>query len=376
MVRNVFWLCCTLGICLAYNTQAQIDLGVDEAGSSASMQKETSDKQQTSTTSAFSFFDKALNLFNISPSETATASVPLDSLKAKADSGNIEAQLDLGYTYLYGINGTPVDYKQALHYYELAGESKNPVALNNLGSLYFNGIGTDVDYPKALHFFNEAAQLGSDDAAINLAIIYLGSDNKNKTPEEFSKIRKLLEQSQSNSISKYLLGYSYLQGFMVKKNEQKAFTLIKKAADDEYDEAQLVLASLYIQGKGTPKNYTRAVEYLQCAVDQGNFEAMYQLATIYAEGKIYKKNIMKAHTLYNIAAVLGKKEAAQKRDELENFLKIEDLLAAQSEAENYQPVVSKLTAFIKQTYGNSLKAYIDMNLKTNSSTTSKKETMQ
>ena len=59
---------------------------------------------------------------------------------------------------------------------------------------------------------------------------------------------------------------------------------------------------------------------------------------------------------------MGDENAAEKRDALEKQLKLEDLLAIQANAENFKPEPSKQTLFIRQTFGNSLKAYIDMNL--------------
>jgi len=286
-----------------------------------------------------------------------------DELKARADAGDVEAQLDLGYTYLYGVNGTNIDYKQALTYYEMAAKQNNAVAYNNLGSLYFSGIGTDVDYPKAVHFFEEAAKLGSSDAAVNLAIIYLGNDNSDKTDETYKKILDLLKQAEeNNNIAKYLLGYCHFRGFLVEQDYIKAFKLIKPIADEQYDEAQLVLANFYINGWGTTKNYDSAVAFLQDAAKQGNPAAMVQLADILAAGKIHTPDIKKAHVLYNIASVLGEKKAAEKGEALEENLSIEDLLEIQAEAENYKAIPSDKTAFIRQTFGNSLKGYIDSNI--------------
>jgi len=149
---------------------------------------------------------------------------------------------------------------------------------------------------------------------------------------------------------------------VVAQNYRKAFALIKKAADAQYDEAQYVLAELYIKGLGTTKNYNRAIQYLQAAADQGNPPAIMLLADILAEGKIYTQDIKKAHVLYNISAVMGENDAAEKRDALEKNLKIEDLLEIQATAENYKAEPSAQTTFIRQTYGDSLKVYIDNNL--------------
>lgn len=295
--------------------------------------------------------------------EKATEEFNIDELREKAANGDVEAQLNLGYAYLYGLNGVNVDYKQALIYYQMAADQKSATAYNNLGSLYFSGVGTDVNYKKAIEFFDEAAKLGSHDAAVNLAIIYLGSDNKNKTQEDFDKILHLLNEAKSDSyIAKYLLGYAHLRGFLVKQDNKEAFSLIKVAAENEYDEAQYMIAMLYLNGLGTPKNYSKAVDYFRKAGNQGYMLALTKLGDILSKGKIYPKDTYKAHILYNIAAVMGSKDAPSKRDKLEKDLNIEDLLVIQAAAENYVPSPSQNTQFIRQTFGDSLKSYIDSNL--------------
>lgn len=288
----------------------------------------------------------------------------IDELKEKADNGDVQSQLDLGYIFLYGKNGTNIDYKQAMHYYELAAQNKNPVALNNLGSLYFNGIGTDVDHVKAIYYFEEAAKLGSNDAALNLAIISLGDNKKEKSIDDWKKIYSLLNQAQEDNVfARYLFGYAHSVGFLVKKDLKKSFKLIKSAADDNYDEAQYILSDFYILGKGTVKNYNQAIKYLELASEQGHKDAMMKLADIFNEGKIYNKNINKAYILYNVIAVLGDETAAKKRDEIEQQLSMENLLSVQASAENYVEKPSDETLFARKTFGKSLKAYIDINLK-------------
>lgn len=288
--------------------------------------------------------------------------ISIEDLLTKAEQGDVDAQLDLGYNYLYGVNGVNTDYAKALHFYKLAAKQMNPVALNNLGSLYFNGLGTNANHSLAIKYFNAAAQLGSNDAAVNLAIIYLGSAQDAESDANFEKAFQLLEQAQStNNSAKFLLGYAYYKGVFVDTDFNKAFQLIKAAADAQYDEAQFTLAQLYIDGNGTPKNYNKAIQYLQNAAEQGYPDALMLLADIYTEGKIYNMNIKQAYILYNLASVLDIKDAADKRDELEKRLGINDILSIQKETENYQFKPSELTQFIRKTFGNSLHIFIDAN---------------
>lgn len=363
-MKKIFLTVFGVFICAAFPVCAQIDLGVGNF-TETSGTKDTQTLSTTQTrTKSFSFFDNTINLFSSSKPTQEVKENNIEELKEKAEKGDVEAQLDLAYLYLYGNDNVAIDYAQSFAYYQKAAEQKSSVALNNLGSFYFNGIGTPVNYTKAIEYFDEAARLGSDDAAITLAIIYLGSDIKGKSKDDLKKVLTLLEQAQKNNdIAKYLLGYFYFKGFLVKQDYTKAFSLIKASADAGYDEAQLILADFYINGWGTPKNYNRAVQFLKNAAAQGNAEAMLKLGDILAHGKIYTRDIKAAHIQYNIASVMGMEEAAEKRDDLEKNIKIEDLLSIQSEAEDYVPAPSEQTLFIRQTYGNSLKAYIDLNSK-------------
>ena len=365
MKRFIFFICSFLFVFVLV-ANAQIDLGIDEAEDNIAPQKQQAiNKTKNKKDESFFSLDKAFNLFSMPDTVVPQKEVVvnIDELKKKAGNGDVQAQLDLGYMFLYGKDGANIDYKQAIHYYELAAQNKNPVALNNMGSLYFNGIGVDVNYTKAIKYFEDAAKYGSNDAAINLAIIYLGTDKNNKNSEIWQRIFSLLKQAQtSNSNAKFLLGYSYYKGFLVQENHKKAFQLIKQASEEGYDEAQYILSRLYLLGHGTTKNYNNAIKYLELASEQGNMDAMILLADILVEGKLYKQDIEKAYILYNVASVKGSEKAAQKRDQIENMLKIDELLTVQATAENYEEKPTNQTIFVRKTFGSSLKAYIDTNI--------------
>ncbi len=330
--------------------------------SAASTEIVSHSRSKATVTKTDKFTSMSGKSFDESNNTISSKQISIEDLLAKAEQGDVDAQLDLGYNYLYGVNGVNTDYEKALHFYKLAAEQKNPTALNNLGSLYFSGLGTNIDYSLAIKYFDKAAQLGSNDAAVNLAIIYLGSAQDTKSAADLEKAFQLLEQAKStNNSAKFLLGYAYYKGVFVDTDFNKAFQLIKTAADAQYDEAQFTLAQLYIEGSGTPKNYNKAIQYLQNAAEQGYPEALMLLADIYTEGKIYNENIKQAYILYNLASVLNINDAADKRDELEKRLGIDDILSVQKETENYQFKPSELTQFIRKTFGNSLHLFIDAN---------------
>ena len=286
---------------------------------------------------------------------------PLQRKIRRANEGNVDAQLALGYMYLYGEDGVAPDYEQAFKFYEMAANQNNQIALNNLGSLYFNGIGTKRDYLKAAQLFELAAKNGSSDAAVNLAFIYLSSEDNQNAHNEAIKLFAQAAQSE-NETAKFMLGYAYYKGFHIEQNYHKAVELMKASANAQFDEGQYILALMYMNGNGIAQNYGNAVNYLKKAASQGNLQAMVTLADILAQGTIYPKNPLHAHIYYNIAAIDNTPHAAERRDAVKSLLKIDELLQAQSEAENFKPKPSELTLYIRQTFGPSIRRYIDDNL--------------
>ena len=187
-----------------------------------------------------------------------------------ANEGNVESQMNLGYMYLYGNNGVEQDFEKAFEYYNMAAEQNNPIALNNIGSLYFNGIGVEKNRAKALEYFRRSAINGNDNAATNLAFIYL-TGNKNDSERDKQAINLFRQAAKSgNKLAKFMLGYAYYKGFTLERDNYAAFALIKDAADEgaEFDEAQYILAEMYANGYGSVQNYVNAVNYY---VKVGNY---------------------------------------------------------------------------------------------------------
>lgn len=295
-------------------------------------------------------------------SETDVSAEPTETAQQKmlreAESGDVNAQLSLGYAFLYGEDDIQPDAQKAFYYYNLAAAQNNPVAINNLGSLYYSGIGTDVNIGKAMDMFEKAQQLGNVEAAVNLAFLYMTDNPRSKDSQ---KAIHYFEEAAggNNPTAQFMLGYAYLRGFIVEKNYGKAFELLQKSALSKYDEAQYQLALLYVDGKGVPQNYGKAVAFLDAAVAQGHLPAMMKLAEILSEGTKYPRNIYKAHILYNLSSVYGAEKAAESRDKMAKGLKIEEVLQAQAQADKYYPSPSELTLYIRQTFGEDITAYID-----------------
>lgn len=303
----------------------------------------------------------------LAPEET-----PLEKLISTAKAGDLNSQMSLGYMYLYGQDGVDIDYKQAFEYYQMAAAQKDNVAINNLGSLYFSGIGTARNPETAAKMFANAAENGNVEAALNLAFLYMSGQGVERNYRHAIKMFSQASEA-GNPTASFMLGYAYFKGFIVKQDLRRAYDLIRQGANAGYDDAQYVLSSMYVNGWGVPQNYAKAVNALNNAVAQGYVPAMIDLGNMLVIGDKYPADIYTAHIMFNVASVLGAPGAADMRDSLKKNLEIEALLQAQAEAGRYKENPSELTTYIKNTFGENIKGYIDDGLAEQAKRTSTKK---
>ena len=343
-------------------SNAQIDLGTNvetEKNDVKEIKTAKESKVDEKKEGVFSFMNFSFGKKNtdVNTDQSKTENV-ITRLEKQAEEGSLDAQLSLGYVYLYGENGIKPDDKKSFRYYSMAAEQNDPIALNNLGSLYYSGIGVEKDTSKAIELFTKASALGNSESSLNMAFIYLtGSGVKRDSNQSISLFAKAA--STGNPTAQFMLGYAYYKGFVVDKNDKKAFDLIKSSADAGYADASYVLALMYMNGYGTTKNYGNAVKQFDKSAKQGSVEAMMVLAEILARGRIYNQNIFMAHIWFNIASFYGAAEAAELRDRVEASMKIEQVLDAQAQAEKFKETPSELTTYIRNTFGYNIKGYLD-----------------
>jgi len=81
----------------------------------------------------------------------------LESIKARADSNDVEAQLTLGWMYDNG-EGVPRDQKQAFRWWLKAAGQGQPVARYNVGLMYSAGQGVAQDYTEAGNWWRRTTE--------------------------------------------------------------------------------------------------------------------------------------------------------------------------------------------------------------------------
>jgi|GEM_PF-3448516 len=112
--------------------------------------------------------------------------------------------------------------------------------------------------------------------------------------------RKAADQNYANA--QYNLGACYANGTGVAKDDAEAVKWYRKAAEQHYAPAQNNLGACYANGTGVTKNEAEAVKWHRKAADQNNAFAQYNLGVCYANGIGVAKDEVEAVKWYRKAA--------------------------------------------------------------------------
>lgn len=173
------------------------------------------------------------------PSGNATS-----SLKARAESGDVRAQVDIGMAYASG-DGIELDESAAVKWFRRAAESGYPAGEYSLGEMYLTGRGVAQNASEAAVWIRRAAEGGEPRGQFNLAVMYA-------------------------------------QGTGLAKNESEAASWMRKAADQGFATAEFGLGSMYAHGAGVLENAEEAAKWYRKAAAQGELAATNNLAFLLA----------------------------------------------------------------------------------------------
>ncbi|GBB84146.1 hypothetical protein RclHR1_01080002 [Rhizophagus clarus] len=163
-------------------------------------------------------------------------------------------------------------------YEHLLNNNSNSNSNYLLGYFNYNGIEIDINKQKAIELYQKAAGLGNKVAQLNLAEIYIDKNDN----LAFVLSKKLAEDEYACGI--HNLGWCYYEGIGTDVNKQKAFELYHKAADlgslDEinnlglsnlgYEYAQYNLAKMYEDGDWVQKDIDQAIYWYNKSAEQGH----------------------------------------------------------------------------------------------------------
>ena len=257
----------------------------------------------SSEVSLYNIIDRSFG-FSVRPVYEGTAGSDSDGLLTKANTGDANAQFELGENY-YKYQ----DYEEAVRWYRRAAEQGFAPAQENLGLCYERGQGVQKDYAEAVKWYRKAAEQGNAAAQNNYAnCLYAG---KGGVPQDYTEAAKWYQKAaeQGDEYGQFNLGACYFFGVGVLKDYAEAVKWYRKAAEQGNVYAQHNLGECYFSGEGVQKDYTEAVKWYRKAAEQGNASAQYRLGECYRNGRGVPRDITEAVKWYRKAAEQGNASA-------------------------------------------------------------------
>jgi uncharacterized protein len=155
-----------------------------------------------------------------------------------------------------------------------------------VGLVIFGGVPA-VEIPSSLL---ARAKAGDAQAQLELGKFY----RNNGKPEELQQAAQwyLRSAEQGNAEAQLLLGFAYLAGVGLTKDEKNGISWIQKAANFGFPKAQAIMGAAYLDGLyGLSKDISGAKEWLTKAALQGEPGAEYLLWREYSSGTNYPKDL-------------------------------------------------------------------------------------
>lgn len=236
-----------------------------------------------------------------------------DELVKYAEQGNAQAQNNLGIVYLKG-SGTDADPAKAVYWFQKAADAGNVNAKVNLGAAYLKGNGVEQDFAMAAKYFEEAAGYENQGALFNLGLLYSEGLGVEKNPEkafelvkkaadlDFKEHSKVFDEEQigntnneaTTGTAQMYVAVWYRQGFGTAPDMEECMKYIKRAADNSIPRACLIMADASDKGEGVEKNPSAAERYYRMAARKGEPVAQYILGRRYATGEVFGQNAEEA----------------------------------------------------------------------------------
>ncbi len=133
--------------------------------------------------------------------------------------------------------------------------------------------------------------------------------------------------------AEYRLGSIYEKGTGVDRDITKAKRYYEQAANSGNASAMHNLAVLYASGALGQQDYKAAADLFTKAADLGITDSQFNLAILCARGNGVAQDLTESYKWFAVAAKGGDKDAAQKRDEVANAMKPDQLEKARAKAD-------------------------------------------
>lgn len=207
-----------------------------------------------------------------------------------AKNGSIEAYAALGNMHERGIHFKK-DYEEAYKWYQLAADSKHPVATFALARFNMEGFGIPKDSDKAIVFLKNAAQLDYAEAQMTLGALYELGEFGVKVDRKEALNWYIKAAQNGNALAQMKVGDAYIAGELISFDEEKGMEYLTKAAEQNHIEAIRRLGLYYDRGlKFFEKNIELAFQWYLKGAKEGDIECAYSVGYDYLVGNGVEQN--------------------------------------------------------------------------------------
>lgn len=243
-------------------------------------------------------------------------SAALNGLTTLSQNNNNEATFDLGQMYLYGQGVT----KDTAKGYQLIQQAANRNYIPAQIFLAKNDLIEKNNMVGALNWFQKAANLGNVEAQMFVATSYLYGYG---VPQDVEKARKIIIKAAQNGdpLAQYELAKIFSKN-KSPKDQALANVWLAKSAEKGNAQAQYQLGMTLLTGTQNPQNIPKAVDLLTQAAEQQNKNAGFALFSYFLNSSDSTENFIKTiHWLDNTAQLIATTEINNDATALLYFMK-------------------------------------------------------
>ncbi len=225
----------------------------------------------------------------------------LEYLTLAADSGNIDAQHNLGTIYFCG-SLTDKDTEKGIKYLKMAAENGMPVSQYNLALAYLNGDGVEKNVEQAIKYLKSSAKSDYANSYVQLSKLYLSKEHMERDLEKAQFWAEEAIKHGAGDDARALLG---IISMFLEEEETAAEAQKNEAAHTE--ENNLTPEENYNKGRELigNKNVKEAIKYLETAAEAGHAGAQQYCGIIFLDDKDVPKDAEKGIKYLKLAADSG-----------------------------------------------------------------------
>jgi uncharacterized protein len=225
----------------------------------------------------------------------------------RARDGDAAAQTLAAEIYSRGL-GVRRDPGEAAFWYAKAAEQGVPEAQFQYALILIDGEYADKDEGRALALMKESADAGNLLAMFNYAQMVIHREpNERGVKKAIDYYSKAAERGLADA--QYAMSQILATGATGEApDEAEARRLLLAAARQNYDTAQLDLATWLVEGRGGPRDMEAGFGWMKRAAESGNIAAQKRLAMLYWHGLGVEPDSIQAAAWYIVARRAGLKD--------------------------------------------------------------------